>query len=73
MAFLLIYAAGVVVGLAVMRDPWKARLATALAWPLGPMAFVIVVSMMLVAATIVWPVPMLTMWALVAALAWLLL
>ena len=73
MAYLWIYAAGVVVALAVMRDPWPARLATALVWPLGPAAFVVVLATLLVAAVFVWPVPILVTAALAAAAAWLLL
>jgi hypothetical protein len=67
---LLIYAIGVLIGLAVMRDPWRSRLATALMWPLGPIAFVVVVTMMLTAAAIVWPLPVLGMAALLGALVW---
>ncbi len=29
-----------------MRDPWPARLATALVWPLGPVAFVVVITLL---------------------------
>jgi hypothetical protein len=53
---LLVYVLGIVIGLTVMRDPWPARLVTALVWPLGPIAFVIVVAIMLVTAAILWPV-----------------
>jgi hypothetical protein len=53
---LLVYVLGIVIGLTVMRDPWPARLVTALVWPLGPIAFVIVVAVMLVTAAILWPV-----------------
>jgi hypothetical protein len=56
---LLIYLAGVIVGLAVMRDRWPVRLMTALVWPLGPIAFVIVTAVLLVTAAILWPVPIL--------------
>jgi hypothetical protein len=53
------YAAGVAIGLMVMRDPWPARLATALAWPLGLVAFVLVAVILAAAAIYLWPVPML--------------
>ena len=56
-AALVVYAAGIVIGLSVMRDPWPSRLLIALVWPLGPMAFVVVTSVMLVVAAILWPVP----------------
>ena len=67
---LLIYALGVLFGLAVMRDRWQSRLATALLWPLGPIAFVVVVTMMVTAAAIVWPLPVLGTAALLGALVW---
>jgi hypothetical protein len=69
--YLLIYLAGVLIGLAVMRDSWSSRLATALCWPLGPMAFVVVVAMMLVVATVLWPFVLVPLWALVGVVAWL--
>ena len=65
------YVAGVVVGIAVMRDPLFTRVLTALVWPLGPAAFVLVVSLLLVVATIIWPVTMLGLAAVVGGLAWL--
>lgn len=69
---ILLYGVGVVVGLAVMRDPWPARLGTALVWPLGPIAFIVVVSILLVSAVILWPLLLLPFVA-TAALAWWLL
>jgi hypothetical protein len=66
----IIYIVGVLIGLGVMRDPWPGRVGTALAWPLGPAAFVVVVSVMLVAATLLWPLVMLPLGALFAALVW---
>ncbi len=71
MPFLLVYLAGVAVGLAVMRDPLPARLLTALVWPLGPIAFVLVVALLLVVATILWPVIMLGLMAIAAFGIWL--
>jgi hypothetical protein len=68
---LTIYLAGVVLGLVVMRDAWPARLATALVWPLGPIAFVIVVAIMLVTAAILWPVTILGSAAVLAAVIYL--
>ncbi|HUE87426.1 MAG TPA: hypothetical protein VMO26_15230 [Vicinamibacterales bacterium] len=66
-----IYLAGFVIALAVMRDPWPARMATAVVWPLGPLAFVVVVSILLVAAVVLWPLPILGVGALLGILAWL--
>ena len=70
MAWLLIYLGGVALGLAVMRDPWRSRIPTALVWPVGPAAFVIVVTVMLIAAAIVWPLPVLGGAVLLGALVW---
>jgi hypothetical protein len=70
MILLIVYLAGAIVALMRMRDPWPARVATALVWPLGPAAFVIVLAVMLVAAAILWPLPVLAAGALAGALAW---
>ena len=67
----LIYALGIITALAVMRDPWPARIGTALAWPLGPLAFLVVVTILLLAAVILWPLPLLGGAVLLAALLWL--
>jgi hypothetical protein len=71
MVLLSIYLAGMVIALAVMNDSWPARIGIALVWPLGPLAFVIVVSILLVASAILWPVPILSGAALLGVLAWL--
>jgi hypothetical protein len=71
MILLSIYLSGLVIALAVMRDPWPARIGTALVWPLGPIAFVVVISIMLVASAILWPVLILGSAALLGLLAWL--
>jgi hypothetical protein len=73
MLYLAIYLFGVVVALAVMRDRWPARVGTAVVWPLGPAAFVIVVAILLVASAILWPVRVLTGAAVLAAATWLIL
>ena len=65
-----VYLIGVVLGLAVMRDRWPARVFTALVWPLGPVAFVVVIAILLVASAILWPLPVLTAAAVVGALGW---
>jgi hypothetical protein len=53
---LLIYVVGVAVGLALTDARLPVRVALALAWPIGPLAFVLVVSMLLVAALYIFPV-----------------
>jgi hypothetical protein len=70
MVLLVIYVAGVVIGLIVMRDPWPVRVGTALVWPVGPAAFVLVVSGLLVAAMILWPLIMIPAAALLGAVGW---
>ena len=59
MAYLLVYLAGVAIGLAAMRDRWPSRLAIALLWPVGPMAFLVVIAILAVAAAALWPIPVL--------------
>ena len=63
-----VYAAGVVIGLLVMRDRWSVRLLTAALWPVGVLAFVVVTVMLLAAAVYLWPVPLVITIAVVAAL-----
>ncbi len=70
MIYATIYLAGVVVALAVMRDPWPARIGTALVWPLGPIAFVVVVTILLLASLFLWPMLMLPLAALAAVAGW---
>jgi hypothetical protein len=52
---ILIYAAGVAAGLILTDARPLARLALALAWPIGPLAFVTVVTGLLVAALYIFP------------------
>jgi hypothetical protein len=68
---LAVYIAGVIIGLAVMRDPCRTRLLTAALWPLGPAAFVLVLVILTLAAAYLWPVPILGAAALVAVILWL--
>ena len=70
MIYFSVYLAGVVVALAVMRDPWPARVGTALVWPLGPLAFVVVITILLLASVLLWPMLMLPLAALVAMAGW---
>ena len=71
MLFFTTYLIGLVVALAVMRDPWPARIGIALVWPLGPLALLVVISILLVASAILWPVLILGSAALLGVLAWL--
>jgi hypothetical protein len=71
MVWFSIYLTGLVIALAVMRDPWPERIGTALVWPLGPIAFVVVVSIMLLASAVLWPALILGGAALLGLLAWL--
>jgi hypothetical protein len=68
--YLAVYLVGVAIGLAVMRDRWSRRIITALVWPLGPAAFVVVVTILLIASAFLWPAVVVPALALVAALAW---
>lgn len=66
---LLLYIGGVAVGLFASDGRPPARLGLALLWPLGPLAFVVTISVLIVAAAIAFP------WfgaviAAAAALAW---
>ena len=70
MPYVILYALGVALGLAVMRDPWPARVATALVWPLGPIAFVLVLTLLLVVAAILWPILILGSAAVIGAILW---
>ena len=70
MPLLLVYLGGVVVALAVMRDQWPSRITTALLWPLGPIAFFIVIAIQLVAALYLWPMPVLAAIGVISALIW---
>jgi L-ascorbate metabolism protein UlaG (beta-lactamase superfamily) len=51
-----IYGLGVVVGLLMIDARWGTRLSLALLWPLGPIAFVVTITILLVASLIAFPV-----------------
>ena len=53
---LLIYAVGAVVALLEVDAPLWPRLGLAVLWPLGPMAFVITITILLLAIPIAFPV-----------------
>jgi hypothetical protein len=66
---LAIYAVGVIIGLVVMRDRWVERIITAAAWPLGVLAFFVVLAIQIPAAAYLWPIPVFAT-AAVVALVW---
>ena len=70
MIYLVTYLIGVFIGLAVMRDPWPLRVGTAVVWPLGPLAFVVVIAVLALACAVLWPLPALALATLLGALAW---
>jgi hypothetical protein len=53
---LLIYVLGVVAGLVATDARPLARVGLALAWPIGPIAFAAVISLLLIAALYIFPV-----------------
>jgi len=67
-----IYVAGVLVGLLATQGGVATRLALALLWPLGPLAFLITVAGLLVVAAIAFPVFGLVLAGVAAAAWWLL-
>jgi hypothetical protein len=67
---LAIYVTGVAIGLLVMRDPWPVRIGAALVWPAGILSFVVVTVILVLAACYLWPVLLLGLIAIAAAL-WL--
>jgi hypothetical protein len=52
---LLIYAAGVIIGLLVIDETLPKRLGLAALWPLGPLAFLLVITILLLALPIALP------------------
>ena len=51
-----IYVLGVAVALITVDARWPARCGLALLWPLGPLAFVVTISILLVASLVAFPV-----------------
>jgi len=68
----LVYVAGVVSGLLVIDGSAGVRIGLALLWPLGPLAFVVTVTILLAASLIAFPAFGVTVTA-AAVLLWLLL
>jgi hypothetical protein len=55
MAAVVVYVAGMVVALMRTDARWPTRLTLALLWPVGPLAFVLTVSLLLAASLIAFP------------------
>lgn len=70
---LIVYAAGIVVGLLATDARWPARLLLSALWPVGPVAFVIVVTGLTVVAAGLWPLRVLPLLAALAAFVYVLL
>lgn len=51
----MLYFAGVLLGLSRTDAGWPTRLALAALWPLGPLAFVVTVSLLVTVALFVFP------------------
>jgi hypothetical protein len=49
------YLAGALVALLATDDRWPVRIALAAFWPVGPLAFVVIVALLLVVAAVLWP------------------
>jgi hypothetical protein len=70
---LTVYLAGVIVGLLAVDDRPAVRLVLALLWPVGPAAFVIVVTGLALVAVVLWPLRLIPVIAVLGALAsWIL-
>jgi hypothetical protein len=68
--FWTIYAAGALVALWRTDASWPTRLAVAALWPLGPLAFVVTVGILLAASLIAFPMVAGLMAAGAAAVTW---
>ena len=67
---LMIYVAGVLCGLFVIDARPYERLALAVLWPLGPLAFVVTVLVLLLVLPIAFPAVGIPFWLMVAAAWW---
>ena len=67
-----IYVAGVLIGLLATQGGVATRLALALLWPLGPLAFFITVAGLLIVAAVAFPVFGVVLAGVVAAAWWIL-
>ena len=66
----IVYVVGVMIGLLVTDGGLAARIGLALAWPLGPLAFLVTVAGLLVVAAIAFPVFGVALVAAIAAAWW---
>ena len=66
----IVYVVGVMVGLLVTDGGLAARIGLALAWPLGPLAFLVTVAGLLVVAAIAFPIFGVALAAAIAAAWW---
>jgi hypothetical protein len=71
-ALVVVYLAGVAIGLLVVDEPFPGRVIVAASWPLGPLAFVAVVTILLLTLPVALPRVAAAL-ACVVALSWLLL
>ena len=65
-----IYAAGAIVAIWRTDAAWPTRLAVAVLWPLGPLAFLVTVSILIAASLIAFPLVTGAIAAAVAAAVW---
>lgn len=66
-----VYVAGVLCGLLVTDARPAERLALALLWPLGPLAFVVTVTLLLAALPVAFPKVGIPLWLAAASIWWL--
>lgn len=66
-----LYSIGVLVGLVATDDRWPTRLVLSGLWPLGPIAFVLVLSGLTIVAVGLWPLVMLPLLTALGALVYL--
>ncbi|MCA1584654.1 MAG: hypothetical protein LC791_07755 [Acidobacteria bacterium] len=69
-ALLVLYVAGVIVGLVAVDARGSMRIVLPLLWPLGPAAFVIVIAGLTLVAIVLWPLRLLPILAAIGALAY---
>jgi len=70
-AAFIVYVAGVLLGLVIVDEPFPARLGVAAAWPLGPIGFVVTITVLLLALALVSPRVALLLAALGAVIWWI--
>jgi hypothetical protein len=49
------YVAGALVALAATDDRWPTRLVLAVFWPIGPLALIVVLAVLVAVAAVLWP------------------